>query len=139
MRTRPLSLWIATGLIALQGGGALAAVIQTAQPDRITLQSGLLAIPLAVGLLFGWPWARAATLAFVGISFVVGVGLTALMLWEPGSAAVHILGRRVESDTRAIVGLIAALALTQAGWVWWLLRRPDVRAFFERTRKSVGP
>lgn len=128
-----LSLTINASLYAVFGAASAlqlvyAVLISGSQKSAPGLVDGLIPLLIAFGLFTLRPWARILSLVVSGFLLFGGIAGLALCLAHFFGFIGAEAGMIVDRPGQTIGTLVLLIAF--AGWQWWVLSRPSIRAMF---------
>ena len=120
-------LRIVSWLFIISGVGSLVAPFVT---GRIEIGTGLLGIPVGIGLLRFRPMWRTFALVIIWLGFAALVGGAAVLLFSQ-HVSMNLLGWRSGSG-RVFLAFLLPICFLVALWEYRVLTRSEVRGWFER-------
>ena len=118
-------------VLALVGLTGIASFIAASR-----VETTLLALPIALGLLTRREFWRRAALVYVVLQAAVALILVSFLLSAPASQASSIASTSYAATRASALPLFAAIVLVIFGFA--ILRQPDVKRLFQPFRTSPG-
>lgn len=136
-RRLPVSLHVVAALFFLGGIFAVIEIFLAFTQNRISINFGVLGIPIGLGLYCLRPGWRTCALVFLWIVIIALPIITLIIATQANTVDVSVLGVKV-GKAHNLVGVMAGFIMfAVVCWQYHVLTRPEIRALFGLSPRRV--